>query len=90
MHWLFLALALGALVLAVTTTQAWLLLCSLLAAVALLLLWLKGLYAARVGGRLQAPPPALHPAEQDALRAQLRARTSSSHSPSLSEERSPP
>ncbi|WP_433853104.1 hypothetical protein [Stenotrophomonas nitritireducens] len=72
MYWLFLLLALGAFVLAITTTHTWLLLLSLLAALLLFLLWMKGLYAARFGGTASQMPRALHPAELQAMREQLR------------------
>lgn len=72
MYWLFLLLALGAFVVAISATQTWLLLLSLLAALGFALLWVKGLYAARIGGVIGDTPRALHPAELQALREQLR------------------
>ncbi|WP_241772643.1 hypothetical protein [Stenotrophomonas pictorum] len=72
MYWLFLLLALGAFVLAISATQTWLLLLSLLASLVFALLWVKGLYAARIGGALTDAPRALHPAELQALREQFR------------------
>lgn len=50
MHWLFLLLAIGALVLALTTTSVALALLSLLAAGVLAVVWLLQMLSARVGG----------------------------------------
>lgn len=72
MYWLFLLLALGAFVLALLTTQTWVLALALLAALLFLLLWIKGLYSARFGAvNTQAPRP-LHPDELQAMRRQLQ------------------
>ena len=71
MYWLFLLLALGAFLLAFSTTHSWLLVLALLAALVFLLLWVKGLYVARFGGVSSVPRP-LHAAELQALRAQLQ------------------
>jgi len=49
MHWLFLLMALGALVLAFSTPHVWLLVVSLLAGLLLLLLWTRGWFASRMG-----------------------------------------
>ncbi|MEE7566854.1 hypothetical protein HH297_10675, partial [Xanthomonas sp. Kuri4-3] len=49
MHWLFLLMALGALVLAFTTPHMWLLVVALLAALVLLLAWVRGGYVRRIG-----------------------------------------
>lgn len=49
MHWLFLLLALGALILAFSTPHLWLLLASLLAALLLMAVWARGQYRARMG-----------------------------------------
>jgi hypothetical protein len=73
MYWLFLVLALAALLLAISTTQMWLLVLSALAALLFLLLWVKGLYVARMGNISDAPRP-LHAAEMQALREQYRKR----------------
>ncbi len=87
MYWLFLLLALGAFTLAITTTHAGLLLLALLAALLFFLLWIKGLHAARFSGAASQPARALHPAELQALRDQLR--PAASPSPSASEDHSP-
>lgn len=73
MYWLFLLLAIGAFALAVATPQMWLLVVLLLAALAFFLLWIKGLYVAKFGSVLPDATRALHPAELQRLREQLRA-----------------
>ncbi len=75
MYWLFLLLSLGAFILAISTTQEWMLVLSLVASLVFALLWVKGLYVARVGTVVADPPRALHPAELQALRDQLRERS---------------
>lgn len=72
MYWLFLLLALGSILLAISTTQMWLLLLSLFASLVFLFLWIKGLYVARVGSVVNQTARALHPAELQALRAQYQ------------------
>ncbi|MGH8053607.1 MAG: hypothetical protein ACREP4_06780 [Stenotrophomonas sp.] len=74
MYWLFLLLALGAFVLAISTTQMWLLVLSLFASLLFTVLWVKGLFAARVGGVVSDAPRPLHAAELQALRDQLRSQ----------------
>lgn len=74
MYWLFLLLALGAFVLAISTTQMWLLVLSLFASLLFAVLWVKGLFAARVSGVVSDAPRPLHPAELQALRDQLRSQ----------------
>jgi uncharacterized membrane protein len=81
MYWLFLLLALGAFVLAISATQTWLLLLALLASLVFALLWVKGLYAARISGALNDAPRALHPAEMQALREQFRANATPTTAP---------
>ncbi|MGB3871690.1 MAG: hypothetical protein WA956_03405 [Stenotrophomonas sp.] len=84
MHWLFLLFAIGALFLTLTTRHAGLLWLGLVVALACLSLWVRGLYRARTGGVFTAPPRALHPAQLQALRDQLRSGSNpaSSHPPS--------
>jgi hypothetical protein len=72
MYWLFLLLAIGAFILAISTTQMWLLVLALVASLVFALLWVKGLYVARMGSVVADTPRALHPAELQALREQLR------------------
>lgn len=87
MYWLFLLLALGAFLLAISTTQAWLLALALLAALVFMLLWVRGLYIARIGGVISDTPRALHPAELQALREKYR--TGATPAPDHSREQSP-
>ena len=73
MHWLFLLLALGALILAFSTPHMWLLLACLVAALLLMLAWARGWYLSRIGdgadnGQL------IDPAELHRLRALAQAR----------------
>lgn len=72
MHWLFLLLALITFTIALSATQAWLLALTLLATLAFLALWLRGLYVTRVGATFSQTPRPLHQAELQALREQLR------------------
>jgi hypothetical protein len=75
MHWLYLLLAFGALLLAITTAHGWLLLLSLLAAVALLVAWMRGWYLERIGGGQQDEIAAIiDPAELRRLRELAAAR----------------
>ena len=87
MYWLFLLLALGAFLLAISTTQAWLHALALLAALVFMLLWVRGLYIARVGGVISDTPRTLHPAELQALREKYR--TGAAAAPDHSREQSP-
>jgi len=89
MYWLFLLLALGAFVLAISTTQTWLLAVSLLASLLFFLLWIKGLYTARFGGVAGQAPRALHPAELQALRQQVKPAEPSSTSTTQTEPPKP-
>ncbi len=75
MYWLFLLLALGAFVLAISTTQMWLLVLSLLAALLFAVLWIKGLFAARFSGIISEAPRPLHPAELQMMREKLLEQT---------------
>ncbi|WP_313255800.1 hypothetical protein [Stenotrophomonas sp.] len=72
MYWLFLLLALAAFVFALSTTNMALLVLSLVAALVFMLLWVKGLYAAKFDGVVNDVPRPLHAAEMQALREQLR------------------
>lgn len=80
MYWLFLLLALGAFLLAFSTTHSWLLVLALFAALVFLLLWAKGLYVDRFGGVSSVPRP-LHAAELQALRAQLQPKADPTTAP---------
>ena len=74
MHWLYLLLAFGALLLAITTVHGWLLGLSLLAAIALLVAWIRGWYLDRLGGRQQDETAMIDPAELRRLRELAEAR----------------
>ncbi len=84
MHWLYLLLALAALVLAIKTTSTSLMVVSLLASLVLLLLWLAGLYSARMAGRSRDPSAMIDPAELRRLREQAEARKAANQSESQS------
>ncbi len=81
MHWLFLLFAIGAFFFALTTTHGGLLLLGMLVALACSLLWVRGLYIARVGNAFTATPRALHPSELQAMRDQLRSASAASSNP---------
>lgn len=72
MYWLFLLLAIGAFMLALSTPQMWLLVLALLVTLIFFLLWIKGLYVAKFDSVLPEPRKALHPAELQNLREQLK------------------
>ncbi|WP_349656482.1 hypothetical protein [Xanthomonas sp. 10-10] len=74
MHWLFLLMALGALVLAFSTPHVWLLVVSLLVALVLLLLWTRGWFAARMDDTQRDTSSMIDPAELRRLREIAEAR----------------
>ena len=76
MHWLYLLLAFGALLLAITTVHGWLLLLSLLSALALFLAWMRGWYLDRIGGGTRDEMAMVDPLELRRLRelAEVRKR----------------
>ncbi|WP_115541431.1 MULTISPECIES: hypothetical protein [Xanthomonas] len=74
MHWLFLLMALGALVLAFSTPHVWLLVVSLLVALLLLLLWTRGWFAVRMGDTQRDTGSMIDPAELRRLRELAEAR----------------
>ncbi|MBZ2683051.1 hypothetical protein IPS57_04605 [Xanthomonas perforans] len=76
MHWLFLLMALGALVLAFSTPHMWLLVVSLLVALVLLLLWTRGWFASRMGDTQRDTSSMIDPAELRRLRELAEARKS--------------
>ncbi|WP_372166745.1 hypothetical protein [Xanthomonas axonopodis] len=76
MHWLFLLMALGALVLAFSTPHVWLLVVSLLVALVLLLLWTRGWFASRMGDTQSDTSSMIDPAELRRLRELAEARKS--------------
>lgn len=74
MHWLYLLLALSALVVAMQAASSGLLLLGLLASLVFIVLWLVGLYSARMAGRSRDPSAMIDPAELRRLREQAEAR----------------
>jgi hypothetical protein len=74
MHWLYLLLALVAMAVAIKTSSTGLMLLCLLASLALMVLWLVGLYSARMAGRSRDPSAMIDPAELRRLREQAEAR----------------
>ena len=74
MSWVFLLLAIAAFVLAFKTTSVALAALCLLAALGLLLAWVLGLLAQRVGSRSRDDSALLDPAELRRLREQAEAR----------------
>ena len=74
MSWVFLLLAIAALVVAFKTTSIALAALCLLAALGLLLAWVLGLMAQRVGSRSRDDSALLDPAELRRLREQAEAR----------------
>ena len=74
MHWLMLALAIGAFAIAWDTTSALLMGLCLVVALVLLLAWILGLYSARVGARARDETAMIDPVELRRLREQAEAR----------------
>ncbi len=74
MHWLYLLLALVALAVAIKTASSGLMALCLIASLVLLVLWLVGLYSARMAGRSRDPSAMIDPAELRRLREQAEAR----------------
>lgn len=74
MHWLYLLLALTALVVAMKAASSGLMLLGLLASLVFIVLWLVGLYSARMAGRSRDPSAMIDPAELRRLREQAEAR----------------
>ncbi len=80
MHWLYLLLALAALVVAMKTASSALMLLCLLASLLLVVLWLAGLYSTRMAGRSRDPSAMIDPEELRRLREQAEARKAASSS----------
>ncbi len=74
MHWLFLLLAFAAMAFAFMTTSTAILAGCLLAALVLFLLWIMGMYQARVAGASRDATTMLDPVEMRRLREQAEAR----------------
>jgi len=73
MHWLFLLLGFAALAFAIKTTSSILMVLGMLAALGLWILWLAGLYSARMAGGSRDPSSMIDPAELRRLREQAEA-----------------
>ena len=74
MYWLYMFRAIAALLLALKTTSSGVMVLCMLVALALLVLWLAGLYSARMAGRSRDPSTMIDPAELRRLREQAEAR----------------
>ena len=74
MHWLYLLLGLVALGVAIKTASSGVMALCLLVALVLFVLWLVGLYSARVAGRSRDVSAMIDPAELRRLREQAEAR----------------
>ena len=74
MHWLMLALGIGALAVAMKTTSMLLMALCLLVALVLILVWVLGLYSARAGARSRDETAMIDPVELRRLREQAEAR----------------
>ena len=86
MHWLFLLLALGALAVALKTSSMALMVICLLASLGLLLAWIMGWYAARVGSSSRDESHMIDPVELRRLREIAEARKAGLQTP----EETPP
>ena len=74
MHWLMLALAIGAMAVAVKTSSPLIMGICLLVALVFLVAWVLGLYAARAGARSRDETAMIDPVELRRLREQAQAR----------------
>lgn len=74
MHWVFLALAVGALAVAFTTPHMWLLVVGLIVALLLILMWVRGWYLSRMGDSQHDVSSMIDPTELRRLREQAEAR----------------
>lgn len=74
MHWLYLLFAIGALLLSMRTTSTVLMVVCLLAALGLLVAWVMGWYAARIGDSQRDESQMIDPVELRRLRELAEAR----------------
>ena len=81
MHWLFLLLALGALAVALKTSSMVLMVLCLLASLGLLLAWIMGWYAARIGSSSRDESHMIDPVELRRLREIAETRKAGLQSP---------
>jgi hypothetical protein len=82
MHWLFLLMALGALFVGFTVTSTPVMVVSLLASLALFVVWIMGWYARRIGEGSQDPSMMIDPDELRRLREIAEARRANAVPPS--------
>ncbi|HYG06779.1 MAG TPA: hypothetical protein VD865_10260 [Stenotrophomonas sp.] len=80
MHWLFLLLALGALILAFSTPHMWLLVACLLAALVLMVAWARGWFLSRMG-EVEEAGHIVDPVELHRLRTLAAARKAAGEQP---------
>lgn len=81
MYWLYFLLAIASIGIALKTTSSGLMVLCMLAALVLLVLWLAGMYSARMAGRSRDPSTMIDPAELRRLREQAEARKAAANNP---------
>lgn len=74
MHWLFVLLAFGALIVAFSTPHTWLLVTCLVAALVFIIAWIRGWYSDRMGDQQRDEMSMIDPLELKRLREQAEAR----------------
>ncbi|WP_028919335.1 hypothetical protein [Pseudoxanthomonas suwonensis] len=74
MHWLYLLLAVGALLLAMNASHVWLVMLALLATLGFLALWARGWYLERIGESQRDESAMIDPVELRRLRELAEAR----------------
>ena len=74
MHWLFLLIAIGALICAFVSGPTWLMVLCLLVSLVLFVAWAMGLYAARIGDSSRDESQMIDPVELRRLREIAEAR----------------
>lgn len=81
MYWLFLLIAIGALIGAFVSGPTWLMVLCLLVSLVLFVAWAMGLYAARIGSSSRDESHMIDPAELRRLREIAEARKAGLQSP---------
>jgi len=84
MHWLFLLIAIGALIGAFVSGPTWLMVLCLLVSLVLFVAWAMGLYAARIGDSSRDESQMIDPVELRRLREIAEARKAGLQSPAES------
>ena len=82
MYWLFLLIAIGALIGAFVSGPTWLMVLCLLVSLVLFVAWAMGLYAARIGDSSRDESQMIDPVELRRLREIAEARRASATPPS--------